>query len=343
MQTEKPQVSIIVPAYNAVVYVTECVESILTQRYADYEVVLVDDGSTDGTGVLLDALAGRDSRIRVIHQANGGVTSARRKGVEEARGEWIYFVDADDKLIPDGLIHLTQVAMQDDALDIVEGCVAWFDADGIGEGMPALVRETHREVRHTNPASYARGLFQLGRLNEAAGSPWGKLLRREILLRTNALDIPRHFTNAEDTLMLLLMARGIRKHIMVDKEVYLYRRDVAMSASTNRHTTIYWCEWLEFAWDNIFSSRLPDWEEAWKSICCEIFKRLTHSGQVKRVNDLTPFFYQYVVPFVSREKKSVTSSTTKCYLFALSRRRPCREFFLRILAGVFYFKNRHQK
>ncbi len=93
-------ISIIIPVYNAVNYLTETVESILSQTYRDFEVILVNDGSTDGSAELCDALAIRDSRIRVVHKENGGVASARNRGLDEAKGDYIGWVDSDDIISP---------------------------------------------------------------------------------------------------------------------------------------------------------------------------------------------------------------------------------------------------
>ena len=93
-------ISIIVPVYNAEKYLDTCIQSILRQTYADFELLLVDDGSTDGSGRICDEYCGRDNRCRTIHQNNGGEFSARNRGLEEAVGEYIAFIDADDYIHP---------------------------------------------------------------------------------------------------------------------------------------------------------------------------------------------------------------------------------------------------
>ncbi|MBE6318012.1 MAG: glycosyltransferase [Bacteroidales bacterium] len=91
-----PSVSIIVPVYNTEKYLSRCIDSILAQTFSDFELILVDDGSTDNSGKICDEYAKKDSRIIVIHKENGGASSARNKGLEIAQGEWITFVDSDD-------------------------------------------------------------------------------------------------------------------------------------------------------------------------------------------------------------------------------------------------------
>lgn len=89
-------ISIIVPVYNAEQHLHSCIDSILAQSYADFELMLVDDGSTDNSGAICDEYASRDTRVRVFHKVNGGVSSARNLGLDNAQGEYIAFCDADD-------------------------------------------------------------------------------------------------------------------------------------------------------------------------------------------------------------------------------------------------------
>lgn len=96
----KPAISIIVPAYNAAKSLQRCLDSITAQSFGDFEVILIDDGSTDGTGELADAYAARDERFVVLHKANGGVAAARQDGLDHVRGEYTLFIDADDYADP---------------------------------------------------------------------------------------------------------------------------------------------------------------------------------------------------------------------------------------------------
>lgn len=95
-----PLVTIIVPVYNVCAYVGECVESLLNQTYTNLEIILVDDGSTDGSGAVCDEYAKEDNRIRVIHQENQGPSAARNAGLDHASGEYVAFVDSDDLVMP---------------------------------------------------------------------------------------------------------------------------------------------------------------------------------------------------------------------------------------------------
>jgi len=100
MEEKTPQISVIVPVYNVEKYLHKCVDSILAQTLSDIELILVDDGSPDGSGAICDEYAQKDSRVKVIHKPNGGVSSARNAGIDVASGEWICFVDSDDIIEP---------------------------------------------------------------------------------------------------------------------------------------------------------------------------------------------------------------------------------------------------
>lgn len=90
------RISVIVPIYNTEQYLSRCIDSILSQSVADFELLLIDDGSTDGSGAVCDAYAEKDKRVRVFHKENGGVSSARNLGLREAKGSWVTFIDSDD-------------------------------------------------------------------------------------------------------------------------------------------------------------------------------------------------------------------------------------------------------
>ena len=98
MGKEKPLVSVIIPVYNVQKYLEECVESVQNQSYTNLEIVLVDDGSTDNSGELCDALATKDTRICTLHKSNGGLSDARNTGMLQARGKYLTFLDGDDLL-----------------------------------------------------------------------------------------------------------------------------------------------------------------------------------------------------------------------------------------------------
>lgn len=103
---KNPTISVIVPVYKAEKYLTHCIDSILNQSFTDLELLLIDDGSPDRSGEICDKYARKDSRIRVFHQQNGGVSRARNNGLAHAQGQYVVFVDSDDRTLPDYLCAL---------------------------------------------------------------------------------------------------------------------------------------------------------------------------------------------------------------------------------------------
>ena len=120
-------ISIIVPVYNVEKYLPRCVDSILNQTYRNLEVILVDDGTKDSCDVICDAYAQKDSRVRVIHKENGGLSSARNAGIDIARGEYLGFVDSDDWIEPETYESLLELAKK---YDVKLVCGGRYDADG---------------------------------------------------------------------------------------------------------------------------------------------------------------------------------------------------------------------
>ncbi len=111
----KPQISVIVPVYKVEPYLEFCVDSVLSQTFRDFELILVDDGSPDRCPAICDSYAEKDARVQVIHKKNGGLSSARNAGIEKAIGEYLCFIDSDDYVSPVYLEHLYQAATETEA------------------------------------------------------------------------------------------------------------------------------------------------------------------------------------------------------------------------------------
>lgn len=114
-----PKISVIIPVYKVEKYLHKCIESVLSQTYTDFELLLIDDGSPDNSGAICDEYAETDIRIRVYHKQNGGVSSARNYGLDHAMGEWIIFLDGDDMFLPNALSCFIEAAMHYDGKVII--------------------------------------------------------------------------------------------------------------------------------------------------------------------------------------------------------------------------------
>ena len=122
-----PVISIIIPVYNSERYIHRCIDSILRQTYQDYELILVDDGSTDRSGEICKSYANEDNRIIVIYQKNAGVSSARNAGLAIAKGKYITFCDSDDELLPD---YLAVMINEPEEAELVIAGYRYIDENG---------------------------------------------------------------------------------------------------------------------------------------------------------------------------------------------------------------------
>ncbi|MBQ3006127.1 MAG: glycosyltransferase [Clostridia bacterium] len=122
-------ISVIIPVYNVEAYLRECVESVLKQTYQNFEIILVDDGSTDSSGDICDEYAGNDERISVVHQKNGGLSAARNTGLAEANGKYIYFLDSDDYITETAFEKLLEIAGKDNSDIVFFDAVSFADTD----------------------------------------------------------------------------------------------------------------------------------------------------------------------------------------------------------------------
>ena len=188
------RISIIIPVYNTEQYLPRCIDSILSQSFTDYELLLIDDGSTDGSNALCDAYAEKDNRIRVFHKENGGVSSARNLGLKEAKGEWICFVDSDDELQPAGLQTM---------VDGISNEVDMVMAGIIDQNKALLMMYPSADMPYM-------------------GYPWGKLYKRNLVLERN-ISFNEHIRIKEDTLFVVEYLCGIQKQVCyISTPVYKY-------------------------------------------------------------------------------------------------------------------------
>ncbi len=166
-------ISVIVPAYNSETFLDECADSILSQKGlgCPLELIIIDDGSTDGTSAIADAIAARDNRVRVLHTDNQGLSQARNEGMDVARGQFICFVDADDLLLGGALAAMAKAIGDADVL--VAGFVAGTDS----RSLPAVTALS--PIRLDSEQSMLRMLYQ----ENFSSAPWGRLFRADALDR----------------------------------------------------------------------------------------------------------------------------------------------------------------
>ena len=231
-------ISVIIPVYKTELYLKECLNSVVSQDYPHLDIILVDDGSPDRCPALCDELSQTDSRIRVIHKENQGLGMARNSGMEIASGDYIFFLDSDDKLAgPHVLRLLLEKALYSKA-DITMGSFQRFGASGVS-GV---------NHHHLKSGSYSRtvdfrfkGFVMYGHLSY----DWGKLYRKEFLDRYQLMCQPYPFT--QDKAHNIRCCACEPRYAFLDDSIVLYR--VNESSVTFRYKENLMPVWTSIAED----------------------------------------------------------------------------------------------
>lgn len=226
------KISVIVPVYNTESYLPQCLVSLRSQTLTDIEFLLIDDGSTDGSGRILDEFAASDQRFRVIHQENRGFAGARNRGLEEAKGDFIGFVDSDDWIDPEMYETLWEQVSGDAEIDIVQcGCIHEFAEDGLS-------------MLHGNEAVRKALARSQGRLRGAEslllddGTIWNRIYRRHMIHDHN-LKFNPVMTFGEDVYFYWTALTSARKIIAIPNCFYHYRQNRPGSQVASRDRRIF--------------------------------------------------------------------------------------------------------
>ena len=217
-----PTVSIIIPVYNAEKTIGRCIDSILNQDYTDFELLLVNDGSADDSGAICDAYAARDSRIRVFHQANSGVSASRNLALDQAQGMYLQFLDSDDWITTDATGSLVQ-AMEDGPCDMVVSDFYRVVGDRVSqkgdiEEDGILSREEYAAHMMENPADFYYGVL------------WNKLYRRSIVEKHHLRMNPQ-ISWCEDFMFNLEYIRHAEHFRAIQIPIYYYVKTKGSLAS----------------------------------------------------------------------------------------------------------------
>lgn len=202
-------ISVIIPVYNAEEWLRAALASLQGQTYADFEAILVDDGSSDQSPEICREFCGHDPRFRLISQSNAGVSAARNRGIDVASGEWIAFMDADDVMPPDALAVMAGHARKSGA-----GIVAGGYERGIPKHMPS---GEGGAMTVTSDTAILIGLYQMRILN----NPWGMLFSSSVFKKDPQLRF-RH-CRYEDLDLFYLAFERTDKVCILDRTVYFYR------------------------------------------------------------------------------------------------------------------------
>lgn len=205
-----PGISIIVPVYNAETTLQKCIDSIINQSYKDYELILVNDGSTDNSKSICDSYAQKDDRILVIHQENKGVSAARNAGLDIAKGHWISFIDSDDFIEP----NYFQCDF-DDNVDLMLFCIKDYDV---------VNKSVKQSVRYSQ-SKQVEGIALKGFIDKYIDTiifraPWAKLFKKELI---GSLRFCKDMKVAEDAFFVLDYLSHVDKIAQIQSGSYVFR------------------------------------------------------------------------------------------------------------------------
>lgn len=201
---KRPKVSVIIPVYNAEKYLRRCVDSILAQTFTDFELLLVDDGSKDASGAICDEYADRDNRVRVFHKENGGVSSARNLGLDNARGEWVTFCDADDEV--------TGTYLEDMIQNETPSSLIF-----------SLYSNKGDSIRHLPPGIYENESMVNYVIDNKVfnlSGPYAKLYRTDIVKERN-ITFPVGINMGEDGIFIAKYLNVVERLIVIDSSNYI--------------------------------------------------------------------------------------------------------------------------
>ncbi len=221
--SHSPAVSVIVPVYKAEKYIHKCVDSLLSQTFQDYEILLIDDGSPDRSGDICDEYAQRDKRVRVLHKENGGVSRARNLGLDNANGQWIVFVDSDDWVEKNYLQKLLEPT-QNEYVELVVSGIQYFFA---------------HNNRYRTMFTYPDLFIDLDKMPEIVsslqllnnGCPVAKLYQAKII-RSNHLHFNTDLSINEDHLFVIQYYNAISKMFTIQSVSYNYFFDFKIPSLT---------------------------------------------------------------------------------------------------------------
>ena len=238
MKKMTPYFSIILPVYNVAPYLRRCVQSVLEQDFHDYELILVDDGSTDESGTICDRLEELHPCIRVIHKANGGLSSARNAGLEIARGEYIWWVDSDDWIAENALNILFEASAAEKPDMVKFNYVRTEGAERpfISNAQPGLYEKDDKKAL-LDTALLTPSRFCL--------SAWSYLYRRDFLAQRELSFVSERVIGSEDYLFNLQALAVAEKVRVIPEQLYFYElRNGSLSQSyrknlPDRYTQLY--------------------------------------------------------------------------------------------------------
>ncbi len=222
--------SVVVPAYNIETFLPKCIESVLKQTYDNYELILVDDGSTDSTGKICDESCKKDERIRVIHKENGGLVSARKAGAEKAQGKYVICLDGDDWIEPETLSTVDRILTENGDVDVV--CFGHIISSDTDTKMPFAKEQLGLYDKQRLDSQVLPVLIQAPNGSYFRPSVWAKAMKRELYTKYQS-EVDNRIKIAEDAAVTVPTVANAGSMYIAEECLYHYRANPA-SMTKNR-------------------------------------------------------------------------------------------------------------
>ncbi len=240
--SDTPIFSIIIPVYNVQNFLRQCIDSVLEQKTEDYEILLIDDGSTDASGKICDEYASKDKRIRTFHQQNGGLGVARNTGILNAKGTWILFLDSDDYWIPDTLEKIGKCIIENKQrclfafryMEDHDGQICSPPQKGFESGLDVIVDFSQFLAKYEMTAGWA---------------VWKLVIHRKLLYQEEALLFLDNVSHGEDLYWLIRLFQRAGEITYCNEDVYRYRIRQGSLSETDALNCFKWRESLNNTFD----------------------------------------------------------------------------------------------
>lgn len=288
-----PRISIIIPCYNVDKYLEKCLDSLLGQTLADIEIIPVDDGSPDTSGAICDRYAAKDSRVKPIHKANGGVSAARNDGLAAATGDYVFFCDGDDWM-PHNACELLYAEAERTGADVIFGDIlrSWEDRE---EYMRLFERPfctgEERVIRDLIRANFYYTYRPMEPTSDPAdgcyGGPWNKIVKRSLLTEKKIAFDLRVKGIYDDVLYSAYVLAEAKTVAYIGKPVYNYRQVATSMTRVFKKNILQINEMIFACWQEFLDRYDPkgEWRTAYYG---NVMRRLDHAVQVYFLTEANP-------------------------------------------------------
>lgn len=258
---KRPRLSVIIPIYKAESFLNRCVDSVIIQTFSDFELLLIDDGSPDSSGLLCDEYSLRDHRVRVFHKKNGGVSSARNLGLDNAVGDYITFVDSDDWLETDCYLKL---------FSIIDN----YELDVLQFSYREVYASHNKEIVSNIDGLVIEDVIKSGSFR---GSVWSGIFKRSVISKDNIRFNPL-MKFAEDQLFVYDVLRNSRTYRCIPEVLYNYFQNQGSALHNPKYSDLLYSSQIL----SEYASKYPFFSEKCDEIICYHITLMMKSDEVRR-------------------------------------------------------------